>query len=195
MKELLQQGVQPDVIICRTEKPLTKGVRDKIALFCNIESDCVIEDGDASTIYEVPIKMHEEKLDIQVLRKLDVPIKRDIDLSQWEAFLYKLKNPINEITIGLVGKYVELQDAYKSISEAFIHAGASQQCKVTVKSIHSETVTEENMDEKLSGLSGILVAPGFGARGIEGKILAVKYARENNVPFLGICLGMQCAVI
>ena len=195
VKELLQQGVQPDVIICRTEKPLTKGVRDKIALFCNIESDCVIEDGDASTIYEVPIKMHEEKLDIQVLRKLDVPIKRDIDLSQWESFLYKLKNPINEITIGLVGKYVELQDAYKSISEAFIHAGASQQCKVTVKSIHSETVTEENMDEKLSGLSGILVAPGFGARGIEGKILAVKYARENNIPFLGICLGMQCAVI
>ena len=195
VKELLQQGVQPDVIICRTEKPLTKGVRDKIALFCNIESDCVIEDGDASTIYEVPIKMHEEKLDEQVLRKLDVPIKRDIDLSQWESFLYKLKNPINEITIGLVGKYVELQDAYKSISEAFIHAGASLQCKVNVKSIHSETVTEENMDEKLSGLSGILVAPGFGARGIEGKILAVKYARENNIPFFGICLGMQCAVI
>ena len=195
VKELLQQGVQPDVIICRTEKPLTKGVRDKIALFCNIESDCVIEDGDVSSIYEVPLKMHEEKLEIHVLKKLDVHLKRDIDLSEWESFLYKLKNPINEITIGLVGKYVELQDAYKSISEAFIHAGASLQCKVNVKSIHSETITEENMAEKLSGLSGILVAPGFGARGIEGKIFAVKYARENNVPFLGICLGMQCAVI
>ena len=139
--------------------------------------------------------MNEEKLDIQVLKKLDVPLKRDIDLSEWESFLYKLKNPINEITIGLVGKYVELQDAYKSISEAFIHAGASLQCKVNVKSIHSETITEDNMVEKLSGLSGILVAPGFGARGIEGKIFAVKYARENNIPFLGICLGMQCAVI
>ncbi len=195
VKDLLQQGVQPDIIVCRTEKPLTRSIRDKIALFCNVDSDCVIEDGDVSSIYEVPLKMHDEKLDIQVLRKLDVPAKSEIDLSQWESFLYKLKNPNIEITIGLVGKYVELQDAYKSISEAFIHAGTSMQCKVHVRWIHSETINEENITEKLSGLNGILVAPGFGTRGIEGKILAVTYARENRIPFLGICLGMQCAVI
>ncbi len=192
---LMQQGVQPDIIICRTEHPLSRNVRDKIALFCNVESDCVIEDSDVSSIYEVPLRMHQEKLDTQVLRKLDVPAKNEIDLSQWESFLYKLKHPNSEITIGLVGKYVELQDAYKSITESFIHAGAALQCKVHVKSIHSETITDDNLDEKLSGLNGILVAPGFGNRGIEGKILAVKYARENNIPFLGICLGMQCAVV
>ncbi|MBR4198133.1 MAG: CTP synthase [Bacteroidales bacterium] len=192
---LMQQGVQPDIIICRTEHPLSRSVRDKIALFCNVESDCVIEDSDVSSIYEVPLRMHHEKLDIQVLRKLDIPAKNEIDLSIWETFMYKLHHPNSEITIGLVGKYVELQDAYKSITEAFVHAGTSLQCKVHVKSIHSETINSENVDEKLSHLNGILVAPGFGNRGIDGKILAAKYARENNVPFLGICLGMQCAVV
>jgi CTP synthase len=195
VKALQQQGVQPDIIVCRTEKPLTRSVREKIGLFCNMESECVIEDGDVSSIYEVPIKMRDEKLDIQVLRKLDVPVKNEIDLTKWEAFLYKLHNPEKEVTVGLVGKYVELQDAYKSISEAFVHAGTELRTKVHVKYIHSEYIDEGNVEEKLSGLSGILVAPGFGTRGIEGKILAVKYARENKIPFLGICLGMQCAVV
>ena len=195
VKALQQQGVQPDIIVCRTEKPLTRSVREKIGLFCNIDGDCVIEDGDVSSIYEVPIKMRDEKLDIQVLKKLDVPIKSEIDLTKWEAFLYKLHNPEKEVKVGLVGKYVELQDAYKSISEAFIHAGAELRCKVHVSYINSENVTEENVDEKLKGLTGILVAPGFGTRGIEGKIFAVRYARENKIPFMGICLGMQCAVV
>lgn len=195
VKALQQQGVQPDIIVCRTEKPLTRSVKEKIGLFCNMESDCVIEDGDVSSIYEVPIKMKEEKLDLQCLRKLDVPVKNEIDLAKWEAFLYKLKNPVKEVRVGLVGKYVELQDAYKSISEAFVHAGAELNTKVKVDYIHSEYLDESNIDEKLSGLSGILVAPGFGTRGIEGKILAVKYAREKKIPFFGICLGMQCAVV
>lgn len=195
VKALQQQGVQPDIIVCRTEKPITRSVRDKIGLFCNIDGDCVIEDGDVSSIYEVPIKMRDEKLDVQVLKKLDVPIKNEMDLTKWEAFLYKLHNPMTEVTVGLVGKYVELQDAYKSISEAFVHAGAELRTKVRVKYIHSEYIDEANVDEKLEGLSGILVAPGFGTRGIEGKILAVKYARENRIPFFGICLGMQCAVV
>ncbi|MBQ9639531.1 MAG: CTP synthase [Bacteroidales bacterium] len=195
VKALQQQGVQPDIIVCRTEKPLTRSVRDKIGLFCNIDGDCVIEDGDVSSIYEVPLKMRDEKLDVQVLRKLDVPIKSEMDLAQWEAFLYKLKNPEKEVNIGLVGKYVELQDAYKSITEAFIHAGAELRCKVNVRYVHSEYLDESNVAEKLAGLTGILVAPGFGTRGIEGKICAVRYAREQGVPFLGICLGMQCAVV
>ena len=195
VKALQQQGVQPDIIVCRTEKPLTRSVRDKIGLFCNIDGDCVIEDGDVKSIYEVPIKMHDEKLDLQVLRKMDVPVKAEADLAQWEAFLYRLHNPEREVNVGLVGKYVELQDAYKSITEAFIHAGAELRCKVNVRYIHSEPLTADNVDEQLAGLSGILVAPGFGTRGIEGKILAVRYAREHRVPFLGICLGMQCAVV
>lgn len=195
VKALQQQGVQPDIIVCRTEQPLTRSVREKIGLFCNIDGDCVIEDGDVSSIYEVPIKMRDEKLDLQVLKKLDVPVKRDLDLSNWEAFLYKLQNPEREVNVALVGKYVELQDAYKSITEAFIHAGAELRAKVRVKYVNSEQLTEENIKERLAGNSGILVAPGFGTRGIEGKILAVRYARENKIPFFGICLGMQCAVV
>lgn len=195
VKALQQQGVQPDIIVCRTEKPLTRSVREKIGLFCNMDSDCVIEDGDVSSIYEVPLKMKDEKLDIQVLRKLDVPVKNEIDLTRWEAFLYKLQNPVKEVNVALVGKYVELQDAYKSISEAFVHAGAELLTKVRVKYVNSEHLTEENISEQLAGQSGILVAPGFGTRGIEGKILAVKFARENKIPFFGICLGMQCAVV
>ena len=195
VKALQQQGVQPDIIVCRTEKPLSRSVKEKIGLFCNIDGDSVIEDADVASIYDVPIKMHEEKLDIQVLRKLDVPIKKDLDLQNWESFLYRLHNPVCEVSVGLVGKYVQLQDAYKSITEAFIHAGAELRCKVKVKYINSEELTADNVGERLAGLAGILVAPGFGSRGIEGKIQAVRYARENNVPFFGICLGMQCAVI
>ncbi len=195
VKHLQEQGVQPDIIVCRTEKPLTRSVREKIGLFCNIDGDCVIEDGDVSSIYDVPIRMRDEKLDLQVLRKLDVPVKKDLDLEKWEAFLYKLHNPEREVSIGLVGKYVQLQDAYKSITESFIHAGAELRCKVKVSYVNSEELTAENVAERLGGLTGILVAPGFGNRGIEGKVLAVQYARENKVPFFGICLGMQMAVV
>ena len=195
VKALQQQGVQPDIIVCRTEKPLTRSVRDKIGLFCNIDGDCVIEDGDVSSIYEVPIKMRDEKLDLQVLKKLDMPVKNDLDLDNWEAFLFRLKNPEKEVQVGLVGKYVQLQDAYKSITESFIHAGAELKCKVKVAYINSEELNEDNVNERLKGLTGILVAPGFGNRGIEGKITAVRYARENRIPFMGICLGMQCAVV
>ena len=196
VKALQQQGVQPDIIVCRTEKPLTRSVKDKIGLFCNIDGDCVIEDGDVSTIYEVPIKMRDEKLDIQVLRKLNVPIKMDADLSNWETFVYKLKNPQKVVNVALVGKYTELQDAYKSIMEGFVHAGVAHHCKVNVRRVNSEKLEQEgNLDEALGGVSGILVAPGFGTRGIEGKMMAVRYARERAIPLLGICLGMQVAVV
>ncbi len=195
VKALQEQGVQPDIIVCRTEKPLTRSVRNKISLFCNIDSECVIEDGDVKSIYEVPLRMHEEKLDLQVLRKMEVPIKREVDLSQWETFVYKLQNPAKEVTVALVGKYVELQDAYKSITESFVHAGVEVHCKVNVRYVHSEHLTDENVREQFAGVSAILVAPGFGSRGIEGKLVAVRYARENKIPLLGICLGMQCAVV
>jgi len=192
---MLEQGVQPDIIVCRTERPLNESIRHKIALFCNVEPSSVIESIDAKTIYEVPVLMREEKLDIQVLNKTQMPIEGEPDLAKWEEFLFKLKNPKTEVNIGLVGKYVELKDAYKSIIESFIHAGASLQCKVNLKMIHSESINNETAEEILKGLNGILVAPGFGERGIEGKITAIKYARENKIPFLGICLGMQCAVV
>ena len=195
VKTMLEQGVQPDVIVCRTEHPLTTSLKSKIALFCNVDDSCVIESIDAKTIYDVPLLMLKEHLDIEVLRKLKLPSLHDPDLTAWEEFLRRIKNPTSEVTIGLVGKYVELKDAYKSISESFIHAGAENQCKVHVKMIHSESLEEGETGKSLAGLDGILVAPGFGSRGIEGKINAVKYARENRVPFLGICLGMQCAVI
>ncbi len=197
VKDLLQQGVQPDIIVCRTEHTLTESVRDKISLFCNIDRASVIESIDAPTIYEVPFNMLKEGLDIQVLKKLGLSANGEPDLEKWKSYLYRLKNPLSEVTIGLVGKYVELKDAYKSISEAFLHASAATQCRVKIKWIHSEKLEDapESVEEQLQGLDGILVAPGFGTRGIEGKILAVRYARENNIPFLGICLGMQCAVI
>lgn len=195
VKMMLEQGVQPDIIVCRSEKHLNKSIREKIALFCNVDPACVMESIDASSIYEVPLLMKEEKLDIQVLKKLGIPFEGVADLSQWEAFLYKLKHPAFEVNIGLVGKYIELKDAYKSINEAFIHAGTSLKCKVNLHWIHSEFIEEKNIQEKLGDLDGILVAPGFGARGVEGKILTIQYARENKIPFLGICLGMQCAVI
>jgi CTP synthase len=195
VKMMLEQGVQPDIIVCRTERPLNESIRHKIALFCNVEPSSVIESIDAKTIYEVPVLMRQEGLDIQVLTKTLLPIDGEPNLKTWEEFLFKLKNPKSEVNIGLVGKYVELKDAYKSIIESFIHAGAQLQCKVNLKTIHSESINETSVNEKLGDLNGILVAPGFGERGIEGKILAIKFARENNIPFLGICLGMQCAVV
>jgi CTP synthase len=195
VKLLLEYGVQPDVLVCRAEHPINKDIRRKIALFCNVEVDAVIEALDASTIYEVPLFMEKEELDVIVLRKLGITAEGDLNLDKWKAFLQRLHNPKKEVKIGLIGKYVELKDSYKSIAEAFIHAGVVNECKVKLDWIHSEELTENNIDQKLKGLSGILVAPGFGNRGIEGKINAIRYARENKIPFFGICLGMQCAVI
>jgi CTP synthase len=195
VKALLEAGIQPEILVLRTEKNLTNDIKRKVALFCNVEEKAVIESVDVSTIYEVPLKMLEEQLDQTVLRKLELPISEEPPLTEWREFLKRLKNPKHSIRVGLVGKYVELPDAYKSISESFIHSGAMNECEVDVVYIHSEDITNENVNEKLKGLKGILVAPGFGSRGIEGKILTAKYARENNIPFFGICLGMQCAVI
>lgn len=195
VKLLLEYGVQPDVLVCRTEHSLNRELRNKIALFCNVAPNAVIEARDASTIYEVPLLMEEEQLDIVVLNHLSLPVSENTDLAKWKDFLHKYKHPKHQVRIGLVGKYVELKDSYKSISESFIHAGASNDCKVSIEWIHSESITDENVAEKFAGLGGIVVAPGFGQRGIEGKITAIKYARENNIPFFGICLGMQCAVI
>ncbi|MCD6069387.1 MAG: synthase [Bacteroidetes bacterium] len=195
VKLLLEYGVQPDVLVCRAEHAINKDIRRKIALFCNVAPEAVIEALDASTIYEVPLFMEKEKLDVIVLKKLGVAVQGEPALDNWKEFLSKLHNPKKEIRIGLIGKYVELKDSYKSIAEAFIHAGVMNECKVKLDWIHSESLTEDNIQEKLKDLKGILVAPGFGNRGIEGKIAAIKYAREKNIPFLGICLGMQCAVI
>ncbi|MCU0359938.1 MAG: CTP synthase [Bacteroidia bacterium] len=195
VKLLLEYGVQPDVLVCRSEYAISRDIRKKIALFCNVSVDAVIEALDAPTIYEVPLLMEQEKLDEIVLQKLNVTPDAEPKLDKWREFLHKLHNPSKEVCIALVGKYVELKESYKSIAEAFIHAGAVNDCKVKLDWIHSESLTEENIDSKLKNAKGILVAPGFGNRGIEGKVLAIKYARENKVPFFGICLGMQCAVI
>lgn len=195
VKMLLEEGVQPDVLVLRSEKPLTRDIKKKVALFCNVHERAVIESRDVSTIYEVPLLMQKERLDEIVLEKLKLPVLPKIDLEPWRDFVKKVKNPKLSLKIGLIGKYVELQDAYKSISEAFIHAGAMNNAKVNLQFIHSERLEEENPDELLGQLQGILIAPGFGHRGIEGKIIAANYARVNNLPFLGICLGMQCAVI
>ncbi|HEY9561506.1 MAG TPA: CTP synthase, partial [Anseongella sp.] len=195
VKALLEQGVQPDVLVCRTEHRISPELRKKIALFCNVNINAVIESIDAESIYDVPLLMLKEQLDKAVLAKLKLPLKAEPDLENWKGFLGHLKNPTSEVRIGVIGKYVELPDAYKSITEAFIHAGAQNECKVSLKYIHSENITIDNAGEKLGQLQALLVAPGFGNRGIEGKIAAIRYARENNIPFLGICLGMQCAVI
>jgi CTP synthase len=195
VKMLLEYGVQPEILVCRSEHPINKDIRKKIALFCNVSTDAVIEALDASTIYEVPLLMEKEKLDEIVLKKLQVTQSSTVQLDKWKNFLNKFHNPAKQVTIGLIGKYVELKESYKSIAEALIHAGAVNDCKVKVEWIHSEGLTEENIESQLKDLQGILVAPGFGNRGIEGKIAAIKYARTNNIPFLGICLGMQCAVI
>ena len=195
VKMMSENGVHPDVIVCRTEEPMYNDLKKKIALFCNVTVDAVIEATDMSTIYEVPLEMLREKLDVICMKKLHIPIEREPDMTKWRAFLDKLKYPKSKVTIGLIGKYVELQDAYKSILESFIHAGAMNECKVVVQNIHSEFLTQENVAEKLRNLDGLLVAPGFGHRGIEGKIVAIQYARENNLPFFGICLGMQMSVV
>ncbi|MDT8392272.1 MAG: CTP synthase [Bacteroidales bacterium] len=195
VKTMLEAGVQPDIIVCRSEKHLGETIRQKISQFCNVPISAVKESIDAESIYDVPLLMREEKLDEEILKKTEMPLANFPDLTNWERFLQKLKNPKGTVEIGLVGKYVELKDAYKSILESFIHAGAENEYNVEVRSIHSETLTDENAAKLLKGLSGILVAPGFGERGIEGKISAVRLARENKIPFLGICLGMQCAVI
>jgi CTP synthase len=195
VKSLLEQGVQPDIIVARTEHPLYEGVKQKIAQFCNVAPTAVIESRDAETIYEVPLLMLEEGLDLEVLKKTQTPVPEKVDLDNWIKFVDNLKNPKEEVTIGLVGKYTELKDAYKSINEAFIHGGAINQAKVNIKLFQSEGVTAKNVASKMKDLNGILVAPGFGSRGIEGKIEAIRYARENKIPFLGICLGMQCAAI
>lgn len=195
VKTLMESGIKADILVCRTEHELSSDIRRKLAAFCNVKQEAVIQSIDASSIYEVPNNMLAEGLDRVALAKLDLPEKGLPDLTKWNDFLHKLKNPKATVNIGLVGKYVELQDSYKSILEAFVHAGATNQIKVNVVSIHSEYLTKENAIDKLKNLDGILVAPGFGSRGIEGKIETIRYARENKIPFMGICLGMQMAVI
>ena len=195
VKTLMESGIKADILVCRTEHEISDEIKDKLALFCNVKREAVIQSIDASTIYDVPLLMQEEGLDTVTLQKLALPNTVEPDLERWNEFLVRHKNPKHEVTIGLVGKYVELQDSYKSILESFIHAGASNEVKVIVKSVHSEYITASNYKSKLKGLNGILVAPGFGERGIEGKVKAVEFARVMNIPFLGICLGMQMAVI
>ena len=195
VKELMQSGLSPDILVCRTEHHLNDGIKRKLALFCNVEKEAIIESIDAKTIYDVPNLMLEEGLDKVVLSKLELTAKKPPELVAWNEFLFKLKNPKNTVEIGLIGKYVELQDAYKSILESLGQAGAHNETKVNIHPIHSEGLSKEKVAKKLEGLNGIIVAPGFGDRGIEGKIEAVRYARENKIPFLGICLGMQMAVI
>ena len=195
VKTLMESGIKADILVCRTEHEISGEIKDKLALFCNVKREAIIQSIDASTIYDVPIMMQDEGLDSVVLQKLALKDDTVPNLTQWNEFLKRHKNPKNEVEIGLIGKYVELQDSYKSILESFIHAGAVNEVRVKVRSLHSEHIDKNNVAKKFDGLDGILVAPGFGGRGIEGKITAVQYARENNIPFLGICLGMQMAVI
>jgi CTP synthase len=195
VKTLMESGIKADILVCRTEHEISDEIRNKLALFCNVKREAVIQSIDASTIYEVPNLMLEEGLDVVALKKLDLPKKAAPDLKNWNTFLKRLKSPKHTVNIGLVGKYVEMQDCYKSILEAFIHAGAANETKVNVISLHSEYIDALNVNEKLGGLDAVLVAPGFGERGIEGKIETVRYVRENKIPFFGICLGMQMSVI
>jgi len=195
VKKLLENGVQPDIIVLRTDYPITEDIRKKVALYCNVEQDAVIEAKTVSTIYEVPLNLYKENFDKIVLRKLKLPIKEEPNLCFWKAFVNKIKNPLKSVNVALVGKYVELIDSYRSIIEALNHAGAVNDVKVNLNLIHSEKIKKDNLDNLFKDVNGIIVAPGFGIRGIEGKILATKFARENNIPFLGICLGMQVAVI
>ena len=195
VKQLLENGLQPDVLVLRTERHLNNEIRRKVALFCNVDVNAVIESIDAPTIYEVPLLMLHQKLDTVVLNKLQLPSDGEPDLKAWIEFVEKVKHPQKKINIALVGKYTELPDTYKSIAESFIHAGAANHTKVKLQYINSEKLTPENIATQLKGMCGILIAPGFGHRGVEGKILAVEYARVNKIPFLGICLGMQCCVI
>ena len=194
VKTLMESGIKADLLVCRTEYDLSNELRKKLALFCNVREDAVIQSIDVGTIYDVPIKMLQEGLDKVVLNKLKLKSKPH-KLDEWNSFLKKYKNPKGKVRIGLVGKYVELQDSYKSILEASIHAGAVNEVEVEIVSIHSEFLNRINTEEKLKSLDGLIVAPGFGERGIEGKISAINYVRENKIPFFGICLGMQMAVI
>ncbi len=195
VKELLSSGIQPDILVCRTEHELSTELRRKLALFCNVDFGSVVEARDADSIYVVPLLMLKEKLDATALAKLRLLERHEPKLDKWKAFLGLLNNPVHEIKIGLVGKYIELQDAYKSIHEAFVHAGVANESKVSIQYIHSSHINASNMAETFKDLSGVIVAPGFGERGIEGKIISIQYLREQNIPFLGICLGMQCAVV
>ncbi|MDA0936961.1 MAG: CTP synthase [Bacteroidetes bacterium] len=195
VKTLMESGIKADVLVCRTEHELSEDLKKKLALFCNVKPEAVIQSIDVDTIYDVPMKMLEEGLDRVVLNKLHLQIKAELNLDHWKSFLEKFKNPKQKVKIGLVGKYVELQDSYKSILEALIHAGAVNETEVEVVSIHSEFLNQINAQEQLKELHGLIVAPGFGGRGIEGKIDAISYVRENKIPFFGICLGMQMAVI
>ena len=195
VKMMLENGLQPDILVLRAEKELGPDIRRKVALFCNVEPKAVVESIDVPTIYEVPLRMHAQHLDETILEKLDLPNDREPDLKEWEEFVNKVKYYDRTIQIALVGKYTELPDAYKSIVESFVHAGAANHVHVKLTYVNSEMITPENVGDMLGQMRGILVAPGFGHRGIEGKITAVRYAREHNIPFLGICLGMQCAVI
>ena len=195
VKLLQQYGVNADILVCRTEHPINNDIRRKLALFCNVDSEAVIEAMDAKSIYEVPLLMEKERLDVIVLAKLGLSNDKSPELTVWKKFVNTLYNPAKTLRIGLIGKYIELKDSYKSIAESFIHAGVVNDTKVEIEWIHSEEINDDNVREKFKGLSGILVAPGFGNRGIEGKIAAIRYARENGMPFFGICLGMQCAVI
>jgi len=196
VRDLREAGLQPDILVCRSEHPIPMEMRKKIALFCNVKINSVIESLDADSIYSVPLLMLKEQLDDRVIKKLKLTGgSPSPDLESWKDFLGRLKNPTEEVTIALVGKYVELPDAYKSINESFIHAGAQNECKVTVRSIQSEHINVDNVAQLLHGVDGVLVAPGFGERGFEGKVAAIKYVREKGIPFFGICLGMQCAVV
>ncbi|NHE57522.1 CTP synthase [Cyclobacterium plantarum] len=195
VKQLLEAGVQPDILVCRTEHHLPSDVKKKIALFCNVQLNCVIEAMDATSIYDVPLLMKKERLDERVMSKLKISSKSNTELEQWKDFLGRLKNPTMEVDVALIGKYVSLPDAYKSIIESFIHAGTSLECKVNLHLISSEEVNKDNVDKKLQDMDGVLVAPGFGIRGLAGKLDAVKFARINQIPYFGICLGMQIAVI
>ncbi len=195
VKKLLEYGLQPDILVCRAERDISRDMKNKIARFCNVAPNAVIAALDASTIYDVPLLMMEEDLDKVVLSKLNLPVDVDPEMATWRNYLKKFKNPSKTVKIGLIGKYIELKDSYKSIVESFIHAGVTNDAKVELEWIHSESLNDDNVAEKLSHLKGVLVAPGFGERGISGKIAAIKYTRENKIPFLGICLGMQCAVV
>lgn len=195
VKTLLEAGIQPDILVCRSEYPLPNDIRKKIALFCNLHIDSVIEAIDAETIYDIPMLMKDEKLDETVLKKLKLSIDNKPNTEQWQNFLNKIKNPSKEVNVGLVGKYVQLRDAYKSIAEAFIHAGSVNDCRVNIQWIQSDHLLNGTINNIFKNIDGILVAPGFGERGIEGKIETARYARENNIPYFGICLGMQCAII
>ena len=195
VRALSEAGVQPDILVCRSEYPIPAEMRKKIALFCNVKANSVIESLDAETIYDVPLMMRKEKLDERVISKLKLTHKAEPNLESWKEFLGRLKNPTAEVNIALVGKYVELPDAYKSIIESFVHAGAANECKVKIKLFQSENISDENVAALLHGMDGVLVAPGFGERGFKGKLEAIRFVRENRIPFFGICLGMQCAAV